>query len=95
MAVDYDEDKRQLTLLNRGLDFADASKVFENDALCLTILDDRTDYGEERWQTIGLLNGDIVMVVWTPREKARRIISMRKCNDKEKGKYNGTVDRSG
>ena len=47
----------------------------------------RQDYGEVRIQTIGTLAGRLVMVVWTPRGKARRIVSMRYCNDRERNIY--------
>jgi len=40
-----------------------------------------------RFQTVGFLAGRMVMVVWTPRNKDRHIISMRKCNDREKKIY--------
>lgn len=45
--------------------------------------DDRADYGELRYISAGKLGGRIVIIVWTPRGKARRIISMRKANDRE------------
>ncbi len=37
--------------------------------------------------TVGKLEGRLVMVVWTPRGKTRRIISMRKCNEREQTRY--------
>ncbi len=92
MKLEFDEEKRQKTLENRGLDFADAETLFEGRTL--TIEDDREDYGEPRYQTIGTLDGKMVMVVWTPRETARRIISMRHCNDRERERYQETLDRS-
>jgi len=85
MELEYDDEKRALTLKHRGLDFAHADKVFEG--ATLTIEDDRNDYGEARYQTIGQLDGKAVMVVWTPRGEARRIISMRECNAKEREAY--------
>ena len=85
MDVVYDGKKREETLKNRGLDFADADKVFEGGTL--TVLDDRFDYGEPRYQTMGLLSDRLVMVVWTPRGAARHIISMRKCNAREQKRY--------
>ena len=33
--------------------------------------------------TAGLLQGRMVVLVWTPRGTARRIISMRKANERE------------
>ena len=70
---------------HRSLDFADASLVFAGPVL--EIADNRQDYGEVRIQTIGTLAGRLVMVVWTPRGKARRIVSMRYCNDRERKIY--------
>jgi uncharacterized DUF497 family protein len=53
----------------------------------LTVKDDRFDYGEDRFQTVGFLAGRMVMIVWTPRGDARHVISMRKCNDREQARY--------
>ena len=55
--------------------------------LTLTVLDEREDYGEDRYQTIGLLDDEVVMVVWTPRGEDRRVISMRKCSAREKALF--------
>ena len=52
--------------------------------LTLTLLDERQDYGEIRYQTYGLLDERLVMMVWTQRGETRHIISMRKCNAREK-----------
>ena len=49
--------------------------------------DDRWDYGEDRFVTIGFLDGVMVVTVWTPRNLRRRIISMRKANERERRLY--------
>jgi len=85
VAITYDPAKRDLTLLHRGLDFVDAEAVF--DGLTATLVDDRIDYGEIRFQTYGLLDGRLVMIVWTERGSDRHIISMRKCNDREERRF--------
>jgi uncharacterized DUF497 family protein len=85
MRITYDPQKRAVTLANRGLDFEDAPKIFDGDVF--QIADDRRAYGEVRWQTVGRLDGRLVMVVWTARGRARHIISMRKCNEREKRKF--------
>jgi uncharacterized DUF497 family protein len=69
----------------RGLNFADAAIVFAGPTI--TVRDTRRDYGETRFQTVGFLADRMVMVVWTPRVDARHVISMRKCNDREKAIY--------
>ncbi len=91
MRISYHEEKRALTLEHRGLDFAEADQVFQKPIL--TVEDDRKDYGETRYQTIGTLNGSIVMVVWTPRHDVRHIISMRECNGRERERYRHHLDR--
>lgn len=95
MKISYDPDKRTLTLENRALDFEDAGKVFAR--LHFTVRDDRFDYGEERYLTLGPLHDRLVVLVQTPRGESRRIISMRHANDREKARYDaytaGALDR--
>ena len=93
MRITYDPKKRAETIANGGLDFDEAPALFAGDTLWIE--DDRKDYGELRWQTVGWLRGSLVMVVWTERGDARHIISMRKCNDREKTKYEARLDRPG
>ncbi|WP_395622541.1 BrnT family toxin [Sphingomonas daechungensis] len=93
MKLSYDPEKRARTLAdpNRQLDFDDAVHVFAG--ATLTIEDDRRDYGEKRFQTVGLLNDRLVMIVWTKRDEALHIISMRKCNGREQERFEARVDR--
>ena len=81
MLITFDPTKREKTLAARGLDFKRAKEVF--DGLHLTRSDDRRDYSEERFVSAGRLEGRIVIIVWTPRGRARRVISMRKANKRE------------
>ena len=81
MKISFDPRKRGQTLKARGLDFVDSVEVFRGTTL--DAVDDRKDYGEERIVTVGHLRGRLVVIVWTPRGDARRIISMRKANDRE------------
>ncbi len=75
MADSWDETKRRKTLVERGLDFADAELVFAGRTMSLP--DERRDYTEPRFITAGWLSGRFVVLVWTPRDGGRRIISMR------------------
>ncbi|HET7679173.1 MAG TPA: BrnT family toxin [Xanthobacteraceae bacterium] len=83
--ITFDPVKRDTTLRDRGLDFADASEVFAG--LTIDIPDLRHDYGEPRTISVGHLHARMVIVVWTPRGNARHVISMRKANDREKARY--------
>ena len=81
MRITCDPAKRLQTLRERGLDMRRAGEVFAG--LHLTRLDDRFDYGETRYVTVGWLDSRLVVFVWTPRGSARRIISMRHCHERE------------
>jgi len=85
MEIEFDDAKRSKTLLERGLDFAHAKSVFEG--LHFTAQDTRAGYEEDRFITVGWLDARLVVLVWTPRGEVRRIISMRKANDREKTLY--------
>ena len=82
MRVTFDPAKRERTLAERGLDFAAAAEVFGGDHL--TLEDDRRDYGEPRFISVGRL---AKRMVWTPRGDARHVISMRKANEREQARY--------
>ncbi len=85
MDIEFDPIKRDVTLAQRGVDFADAALVFATPHI--TFRDDRVEYGEDRFITVGHLNGRMVFLAWTPRGAARRIISMRKANEREQNLY--------
>lgn len=90
MKLEYDDAKRKATLENRGLDFAAAGQIFAG--MTFTSPDDRADYGESRFITVGWLDRRMVVVVWTQRGEARRIISMRKANEREQARYQAHLD---
>jgi uncharacterized DUF497 family protein len=85
MEIEYLPSKRDATLAERGLDMARAPEIF--DGATLTVEDDRQDYGETRQITIGFLDARMVVIVWTQRGTARRIISLRKANEREQKAY--------
>jgi len=93
MQISYDDAKRLKTIRERGLDFEDAPKVFAG--VHFTDPDERRDYGEEREITVGLLHGQVIVMVWTERAGGRRIISMRKADKDERGEYYEYLGRPG
>jgi len=80
--VTFDPAKREKTLAERGLDFADAALVFAGDTL--EVEDDRKDYAEVRIICFGALAGRMVVIGYTPRGADRHVFSMRKANEREK-----------
>jgi len=53
----------------------------------LTRLDNREDYGETRWISLGDLNGKIVILVYTETENNVRLISARRATKNEENIY--------
>ncbi len=81
MRITFDPSKRDKTLADRGLDFADAALVFTG--FTIELEDIRKNHGESRIICYGLLEGGMVVVGYTPRRTARHIFSMRKANERE------------
>jgi uncharacterized DUF497 family protein len=67
-----------------GLDFIDAEILFDGRPL-YTVASPRGF--EERWLSVGELNGRLVAVVWTQRRDSLRIITMRRARNEEKERY--------
>ena len=75
---------------HRGFDFAYVANAFL-DPDGMICADHRYEYGEERLQILGQVQGRIFHVVFTMRGAAIRIISARKANLREVSEYeNGT-----
>jgi len=82
MTIEWDETKRRANLRKHGLDFADAAQTFAGPMLLH--LDTRQDYGEDRWQGIGMLHGRVVVAVFAERgPDTIRLISFRKADRDE------------
>jgi uncharacterized DUF497 family protein len=86
LRYEWDEAKARHNLAKHGLDFEDAVLVFMGPIV--TFEDDRFDYGEPRFITLGLLARRVVVIAHTLRgEDTTRIISMRKANRREQEIY--------
>ena len=86
--ITWDETKRELNLKEHGIDFVDLDPFFDGDLL--TREDTRSTYGERRFQSIGVINGVALFVVWTPRGKTGddpHLISARKAVNHEKNAW--------
>ena len=81
----WNEMKSRENLRKHGLCFEDASGIFEGETV--TFLDNRIEYGEKRYVTLGALGGRVIVIVHTLRGETIRIISMRKANGREKKIY--------
>jgi Uncharacterized protein conserved in bacteria len=95
MKFEWDEDKNETNIRDRGIDFADAREMFENPMLIKA--DDRKDYGETRYIDLSHIQGRLMVVVFTEREPdIIRIISLRKVNKREQARFEKAIaDRLG
>lgn len=90
MRFEWDDEKNKSNIRKHGFDFADAWEIFE--APLLAGLDEREDYGEDRWIGIGLLRGRIIVVVFTERDtETIRLISLRKASRHERINYEQAI----
>lgn len=85
MSLEWDENKRQRNIAERGVDFRLAGQIFENPKI--ETEDRREDYGEVRYRALGHVDDDFFVVVYTWRGKNRRIISVWKVGDDGKRRY--------
>jgi uncharacterized DUF497 family protein len=84
---EWDPNKAATNLKKHGIDFADAVSVF-NDNHAITI--DDPDFDEERFITIGMdTYARIIVVVYTYRGNAIRLISARKAEKQERKQHKG------
>ena len=86
MKFEWDDRKAEANLEKHGIDFVDAARVFL-DRFRIERLDERRDYGEDRYQTIGAVEGRVLFVVYADRGDAYRLISARSATRRERRAY--------
>ena len=90
LEFEWDETKAKLNLEKHGVSFFTAVVTFRNERL--ERIDDREDYGEERWIALGRAGLEVYRVVFTWRSENRiRIISAQKANKEERETYYGAL----
>ncbi|NWA68860.1 BrnT family toxin [Pseudomonas reactans] len=91
MVFEWDESKNNANIVKHGIDFNDVPDIFRHPMLALR--DDRADYGEERWISIGWIKLLVGVVVYTERRgDVIRIISARKATKKEAKYYDANIE---
>jgi len=81
MRFTWSDAKRKLNIEQHGFDFIDAPRVF--DGPTYTYEDDRFNYSEQRFVTLGTLDELVVSIVHTETSRVIRIISLRKATKHE------------
>lgn len=82
---EWDEKKREINLSKHGIDFIDAKEIWQRHVL--EIESPQAQHDEKRFLAIGEMSGICITVIYTWRDKTRRIISARRARDNEKEAY--------
>lgn len=85
MRITYDPAKSQRNEEDRGLPFTAAENFDWSGAL--VVEDIREDYSERRYQALGYIDEHLHMLVFTPRDGAVHVISLRRANQRERTRY--------
>ncbi len=86
MLFEWDKKKNKSNIEKHFVDFEDAKNVF-NDYHRVDSIDNRKEYGEVRYQSIGLVNDVLLFIIWTRRNLKTRIISARSAKSIERKRY--------
>jgi uncharacterized DUF497 family protein len=89
VAITFDPDKNERNTIERGLPF-ELVEDFEW-GRALVVEDVRKDYGERRFQALGVINGRLHALVFTPRAGSIHVISLRKANRREVKLYEAQI----
>ena len=79
----FDPDKDRCNREKHGISLARWSEL----EMIAVIIDDRFDYGEERYRAFGRIGRQAYCLVFTVRDGEVRPISLRRCHEKEIWKY--------
>ena len=85
-AFQWDDVKAARNYAKHGVTFESARAVFK-DAFAIEQIDDRVDYGEERFSITGMAHGRLLFVAYTMRGEAVRLITARAAEPWEQREY--------
>ena len=87
--ISYDENKRQTNLKKHGIDLAECVSIF--DSPMITKEDTRENYGEQRLQSLGILNAVVIFMVWVDKVDHLHLISVREATKYEQKYYYANI----
>jgi uncharacterized protein len=87
---EWDDEKNRLNRAKHGWDFARAARVF-GDPFAVTEEDRTLAYDEFRYRITGMVNGQLITVIYTERPGIYRLISARKATSHERKNYEGFI----
>jgi uncharacterized DUF497 family protein len=87
MSFEWDPEKAEANFKKHGVRFPEAEPVFEDD-YAITIKDDESDSGEQRFVSMGMgVKGRVLVVVYCYRGSNIRMISARMAEAQERRQY--------
>lgn len=86
LRFEWAEVKAERNRADHGVTFDMATEVFD-DPFAIELLDDRENYGEDRYVTIGMVEGRLLCVAYTIRGDVIRVISARGAEPHERRRY--------
>ncbi|MCY4389210.1 MAG: BrnT family toxin [Desulfurellaceae bacterium] len=90
MQFEWDEVKNQANIRKHGISFETAKRIFEGPVV--TRIDQRKDYGEDRYISIGRVEpAALIVVAHTSRNGRIRLISARPASRKERQAYHEQI----
>lgn len=88
--ITYDPAKHHRNVLIRGLSFDLVMQFDWHGALIRR--DERHDYGESRYCALGYIHHRLFSLIFTPRDGAVHVISLRKANPREVNRYEKALE---
>jgi len=89
MEFEWNPAKDQANISKHGVAFETAKRIFEG--AVLTWFDDRKEYGEERFISIGKVARAYLVVAHTKRDGRMRLISARPATHRERQAYHERI----
>ncbi len=87
LKFEWHEAKAKSNWRRHGVSFELARTVFK-DPFAVELLDDREDYGEQRFIILGMAEGQVLLfVAYAERDERIRIISARRATQNEEDNY--------
>ncbi|MFC5373932.1 BrnT family toxin [Brevundimonas faecalis] len=85
MDIELDPAKDESNIAKHGVSLALGAEMDMETAV--VVVDDRRDYGEQRFNALGLIAGRVHAMTFAIRPPAVRIISLRKANKREQKRF--------
>ena len=97
MQFEWDDVKNKVNIQKHGIDFQDACDIFDSPLLEWEQPNALSEYGEIRFNALGLIRGYEVFAVYSERQNGEviRFISVRQANKNERENYHRYTNRLG